>query len=117
MLQWRLILGVLLIAVLAGLNRLYFTTFQFKRTQRFIDEMDIKPDRLAQRIEALFAGPAAFDRPQLHRDVQLVHVLDVARLEVVDVAVGDLIGIKICQQPRQFAIHVRIAGGKFFGEQ
>lgn len=45
-----------LIAVLAGINRLYFTTFQFKRMHRFINQMTIKPDNLAARLEGLFCG-------------------------------------------------------------
>lgn len=44
-----------LIAILAGLNRLYFTTFQFKRQRAFIDSMTIKPANLADRVEAMFS--------------------------------------------------------------
>lgn len=40
--------------MLAGINRLYFTTFQFKRMHYFIDQMTIKPDHLAGRLEGLF---------------------------------------------------------------
>lgn len=43
-----------LIGVLAGLNRLYFTTFQFKRMQYFIDAMEIVPTNLATRLEGVF---------------------------------------------------------------
>jgi len=43
-----------LVGLLAGLNKLYFTTFQFKRTGRFLNEMTIAPPNLAARIEALF---------------------------------------------------------------
>lgn len=46
-----------IIAILAGLNRLYFTTFQFKRMRRLIGEMTIVPDRLADRLEGLFGAP------------------------------------------------------------
>jgi hypothetical protein len=45
-----------LLAVLAGLNRKYFTTFQFKRMRAFCDELTIAPPNLAERIEALFAS-------------------------------------------------------------
>lgn len=44
-----------LIAILAGLNRLYFTTFQFKRQRAFIDSMSIKPADCNDRIEAMFS--------------------------------------------------------------
>ncbi len=43
-----------IIAILAGLNKLYFTTFQFKRMARFIDQMSIKPTNLTSRLEQLF---------------------------------------------------------------
>ncbi|HSH05908.1 MAG TPA: hypothetical protein VLL52_25560 [Anaerolineae bacterium] len=43
-----------LIGILAGLNKLYFTTFQFKRQGRFIEEMVIKPDNFRERVAGLF---------------------------------------------------------------
>lgn len=43
-----------LVGVLAGLNRLYFTTFQFKRMGRFLQQMEIAPPDLATRLERLF---------------------------------------------------------------
>jgi len=49
-----------LLAILAGLNRLYFSTFQFKRAGAFIARMTIAPENLASRLEALFrADPRA----------------------------------------------------------
>ena len=45
-----------LLGVLAGLNRVYFTTFQFKRMRRFINQLAIAPENLGDRIESLFAG-------------------------------------------------------------
>jgi hypothetical protein len=42
-----------LLGVLAGLNRLYFTRFQFKRTRSYISSMKIAPARLADRLESL----------------------------------------------------------------
>jgi hypothetical protein len=43
-----------LLAVLAGLNRVYFTTFQFKRMRRFINQLQITPNDLAARLDGLF---------------------------------------------------------------
>lgn len=43
-----------LVGVLAGLNQLYFTTFQFKRMNRFFKQMTIAPIDLAPRLERLF---------------------------------------------------------------
>lgn len=48
-----------LIGVLAGLNRLYYSPFQFKRMQRFIDRMGIAPENFAFRLESLFIQEAA----------------------------------------------------------
>jgi hypothetical protein len=45
--------------VLAGLNRRYFTTFQFKRAHRFAAQLAIAPPNLADRIEALLVAPLA----------------------------------------------------------
>lgn len=42
------------VGILAGLNRLYFTTFQFKRMKRFTEQMSIKPDNLYERLEQIF---------------------------------------------------------------
>ncbi|MEM8614330.1 MAG: hypothetical protein AAGF93_20100 [Cyanobacteria bacterium P01_H01_bin.105] len=43
-----------LLGVLSGLNRLYYSTFQFKRMSRFIEQMEIAPENLAARLERLF---------------------------------------------------------------
>lgn len=57
-----------ILGVLAGLNRLYFTRFQFKRTREFIAKMERAPERLADRLESLFRlepKPAAEELGQL----------------------------------------------------
>ena len=46
-----------LFGVLAGLNRCYFTTYQFKRVRRFAAQLAIAPPRLVERIEALLVAP------------------------------------------------------------
>ena len=43
-----------LLGTLAGLNHLYFSNFQFKRTRHFIEKMTIAPPNFADRLEALF---------------------------------------------------------------
>src|SRR5258708_127757 len=45
------------LGVLAGLNRMYFSPFQFKRTHRFVSQMTIAPIDLADRIDKLFEVP------------------------------------------------------------
>lgn len=52
--QIRLEAGQNLLGVLAGLNRLYYSTFQFKRMKQFIDRMNVKPQDLYARLESLY---------------------------------------------------------------
>ncbi|MEM8860962.1 MAG: hypothetical protein AAGD96_21780, partial [Chloroflexota bacterium] len=57
-----------MIGALAGLNRLYFTTFQFKRMGYFINQMAHKPENFAERIDGLFKSDlqtAAFELEKL----------------------------------------------------
>lgn len=42
------------IGVLSGLNRVYFTTFQFKRMREHVAAFEAAPPRLPERLEALF---------------------------------------------------------------
>jgi predicted nucleotidyltransferase len=50
--------SVNLLGVLAGLNHLYFSSFQFKRLRRFVGRMRFAPERFADRLDGLFAlGP------------------------------------------------------------
>jgi nucleotidyltransferase-like protein len=44
-----------LLGVLAGLNRLYFSTFQFKRMNHFVNQMRFAPRDLSARLERLFS--------------------------------------------------------------
>lgn len=48
-----------LLGTLAGLNHLYFSTFQFKRMQHFIARMKIAPSDFGRRLEAIFHLPPA----------------------------------------------------------
>jgi predicted nucleotidyltransferase len=50
-----------LLAIVAGLNRQYFTTFQFKRMQHFVTQLSIAPFDFASRLDRLFTAefPAA----------------------------------------------------------
>ena len=43
-----------LLGVLAGLNRVWFTTFQLKRTRELADSFELAPPRLAERLEVMF---------------------------------------------------------------
>ena len=67
-----------LLGVLSGLNHLYYSTFQFKRMSRFIEQMDIVPENLADRLEGLFyqAPPIAVNQLEalVQETVQLVEI-------------------------------------------
>ena len=52
--QIRLEIGQNLLGVLAGLNRVYYSTFQFKRMRKFIESLNISPNNLYARIEQIF---------------------------------------------------------------
>lgn len=43
--------------VLAGLNRCYYTNYQFKRVHRFAAGLALAPPQLADRVEALLVAP------------------------------------------------------------
>lgn len=61
-----------ILGVLAGLNRRYYTTFQFKRMRDFIEQLAIAPDKLADRLEYLLEsepGPAAAELERLVAEI------------------------------------------------
>jgi hypothetical protein len=45
-----------ILGVLAGMNRLYYSTFQFKRMRAFIGKMRLAPNHLADRLERVFSA-------------------------------------------------------------
>ena len=55
-----------LFGALAGLNRQYFTIYQFKRMHRFAEQLRIAPANLADRIETLLAAPLPEAFAMLH---------------------------------------------------
>ncbi|MGD1860191.1 MAG: hypothetical protein ACFB0E_09505 [Leptolyngbyaceae cyanobacterium] len=67
-----------ILGVLSGLNRLYYTTFQFKRMSRFITQMAIVPENLADRLEGLFhcSAPVAVNELEVlvRETVELVEI-------------------------------------------
>lgn len=73
-----------MVAILAGLNKLYFTTFQFKRQHYFIDQMSIKPAEFADRIDALFAADIATAAEQLEQLVSETIALVEQQMPQVD---------------------------------
>jgi nucleotidyltransferase-like protein len=55
------------LGVLAGLNRVWFTTFQLKRMWKLVDSFELAPPRLAERLEALFDPDAKAAVDELER--------------------------------------------------
>jgi hypothetical protein len=45
------------LAVLSAINRLYFTTFQFKRARAHIERMAVRPDQLAESLDVVANAP------------------------------------------------------------
>lgn len=70
--------------VLAGLNRLYFTTFQVKRMRRFLAPIKIAPPDLADRLEDLFRRDMAEALPALKALVEETVALVEAHMPDVD---------------------------------
>ena len=75
-----------LLGILAGLNHLYYTSFQFKRMHHFIAQMEIAPPDLATRLEALFHSDIAIAATQLEKLVQEVVALVEQHMPEVDVS-------------------------------
>ncbi len=73
-----------LLGVLAGLNRLYYSSFQFKRLHRFVGKMRLVPKRLADRLDALFALDPVSAGAELERLVDETVTLVEAHMPTVD---------------------------------
>jgi Nucleotidyltransferase domain len=56
-----------LLAVLAAANRVWFSSFQFKRTRRLTGQLAVAPPDLADRLESLFTLPPAAGAAELER--------------------------------------------------
>ena len=61
--QARLEVAFNVLGVLCALNRLHFTDFQLKRMRALLDGMEVRPARVAERLEAVFdlSDAAALD--------------------------------------------------------
>ena len=74
-----------LLGVLAGLNRVYFTRFQFKHLRRFVAQLSLSPVGLADRLEGLFRMDPQSSASELERLVEEVAALVLGELPDVDV--------------------------------
>jgi hypothetical protein len=78
-----------LLAILAGLNRLYFTSFQFKRLHHFAAQLAIKPAAFAARLDRLFSALPA--QAALDLKALVDETLDLIALHMPQV---DVTGVK-----------------------
>lgn len=72
------------VAVLSAVNRLYFTTFQFKRAGSHIDEMKIKPERLAERLDDVANAPPSLAAEELERLVAETKAIVMSEMPELD---------------------------------
>ena len=84
-----------LLAVLAGLNRRYFSAFQFKRLHQFVRTMQLVPERLADRLDELFSLDLASAGIALERLVnETVTLVEAHMLTISTVSVRRHIGVR-----------------------
>lgn len=72
------------LGVLAGLNRRYYSSFQFKRLHRFADTLPLAPDRLADRLDEIFSLDPAAAAMAMERLVAETILLVEAHMPAVD---------------------------------
>jgi hypothetical protein len=77
-----------ILGVLAGLNHLYYSTFQVKRLRRFVSKMRIAPERLADRLDMLFTLNPVEAGDLLERLVDETVKLVEAHMPTVDTTKG-----------------------------
>jgi predicted nucleotidyltransferase len=73
------------VAVLSAINRLYFTTFQFKRAGSHVDHMKVKPDRLAERLDRVADATPSEAADELRKLVEETKAIVRRELPDVDV--------------------------------
>jgi predicted nucleotidyltransferase len=73
-----------ILGIVAGLNRLYFSAFRFKRQRQFIRQLQIAPDNLAERIESLFKVDYGSAVGELERLIEETVALVEARMPEID---------------------------------
>lgn len=77
-----------LLGLLAGLNRVYFTPFQFKRAARFAAELPLAPPDFAKRLDTLFTLPPADALPALEQLVDETLTLVETHMPHIDTTPG-----------------------------
>jgi hypothetical protein len=75
-----------IVGVLAALNRLYFSTLEFKRASRFIARLEVAPANLAARLNTLFDSDERRSTAELERLVAETQALVAERFPEIDLA-------------------------------
>ena len=75
-----------IVGVLAALNRLYFSTFEFKRASKFISRLEVAPANLAARLSTLFDSDERRSTAELERLVAETQTLVAERFPDIDLA-------------------------------
>jgi hypothetical protein len=75
-----------IVGVLAALNGLYFSTFEFKRANRFVSRLEVAPPNLAARLNALFESDEGRSTTDLERLVAETQALVAERLPDIDLS-------------------------------
>lgn len=78
--------GYNVLGILAGLNRRYFSPFQFKKMRRFLAGLTIVPDRCAERLDRLASAPPHDAVREYERLVE--DTLALVRLHMPDIDVS-----------------------------
>jgi len=76
-----------IVGVLAALNRVYFSTIEFKRARTFLARLDVSPPDLADRLELLFAGDERASTDELERLVAETQALVAHQFPDLDLAI------------------------------
>jgi hypothetical protein len=73
--------------VLSAVNRVYFSTFQFKRAGAYLEQLGAKPDRLAERLDLVANAAPSAAAKELRRLVEETKAIVMAEMPDVGVDV------------------------------
>jgi predicted nucleotidyltransferase len=76
-----------LVGVLAALNRLYFSQFEFKRSGDFLRRFEVAPQHFGERLHALFELDEPESTPELERLVAETAALVAERFSDIDLSI------------------------------
>jgi hypothetical protein len=76
-----------LVGVLAALNRIYFSTFEFKRASKLVSRLEVAPPNLAARLDGLFESAEPRSTAELEVLVAETQALVAERFPDIDLSV------------------------------